>query len=153
MIFDMPTVSLPNSPLTAEVTRFLNDAEGSFKEGRWGDVFGECRKALNVLYNGIEEWGKAKALANEQTDASARRNVYFAQLMGHPEKGERMNRLRTSLYQYLSLDPHEPDHKGVVFTRDDAMFALRVTYGIAANILHSLVFTSNSETVKIVRDA
>ncbi len=146
LIFDMPTVTLPDLPLTTEVTRFLNDAESSFKDGRWGDVLGDCRKAMNALYNGIDQWGAVQNLTREESQyiqsqgekVGAQRNVYFSRLLGHPEKGERLNKLRTSLYQYLSLEPHESDYGGVIFNRDDAMFVLRITYGFVANILHIL---------------
>jgi hypothetical protein len=32
--------------------------------------------------------------------------MYFSKLVKHEEKGKRINQLRNSLYQYLSLDPH-----------------------------------------------
>lgn len=147
ILLEIPSVSFPDVPLTADVTRYLSDAERALKEGRWGDVFGECRKALNALYNGIDEWGATLKLTKEEESliqkaqgdkVAVQRNIYFSQLAEHAEKGERFNRLRNSLYQYLSLDPHEPDYKDVTFTRDDAMFALRLTYGFAANVLHGL---------------
>jgi hypothetical protein len=147
MLFEIPSVSLPDLPLTAEVTRFLGEAERALKDGRSGDVFGECRKALNALYNGIDVWGATQKLTKEeeaqiqkaQTDkVSLQRNIYFSRLAGHPEKGERFNKLRNSLYQYLSLAPHEAEYKEITFSRDDAMFVLRTTYGLMAHTLHNM---------------
>jgi len=77
---------------------------------------------------------------------NAKRNLYFSKLLKHDEKGERLNKLRNSLYQYLSLDPHEPDHKGVHFTRDDALFAFGTTSGFCANILKHLEYQLTKTT-------
>src|SRR5205807_10203950 len=104
---------------------------------------------LNALYNGIDEWGDKLPLSKEEKDSiqtagsektDAKRNLYFSKLVQHDEKGERLNKLRNSLHRYLSLDPHEPDHKGVHFTREDAVFALRTTAGFCANILKQLEY-------------
>ncbi|MGI0019031.1 MAG: hypothetical protein ACREAY_01015 [Nitrososphaera sp.] len=124
------------------------------REGRWDDVLGECRKTINALYVGIDEWGNGLQLTQAEKDAiqsasnssdkiKAKRNLFFIKLVQHDEKGLRLNNLRASLYNYLSLDPHEPDHKGVHFTREDAAFSLRMTTGFCANMLKRLHYHLN----------
>jgi hypothetical protein len=49
-------IDLPKIPLTHEVLKYLNEASRALSDGRYGDVFGECRESLNALYNGIDEW-------------------------------------------------------------------------------------------------
>jgi len=147
-LFEMPAVSLAQVSVTSDVTRFLREAERSMKEGRWDDVFGECRKAMTALYKGIDEWGATQTIPKEELESikgsedngSNKKDIYFKRLLDHPEKGERLNKLRTGLYRYLSLDPHEADYKGISFTRDDASFALRITYGFVANVLSLLAY-------------
>ena len=72
-------VSIPN----IEACRALND-------GRYGDVFEECRESLTALSKGIDEWVHS-VLTDEdinkiQTSAekeNTRRNIGFSKLVGH----------------------------------------------------------------------
>lgn len=150
-LIELPKLVLPSElPITSDITKFLHDAEQAMKEGRWGDVFGESRKALNTLYNGIEEWGSKQQLTKEENDnienakpdekLNIRRNIYFSRLVGQPEKGRRLNAVRNSLYQYLSLYTHEPDHKGIDFTQSDAIFVSRAAVSFIANVLSHLQY-------------
>jgi hypothetical protein len=154
-LVEIPVVVLANIPLTSDVTRFIHDAERAVQEGRYGDVFGECRKAVEALFKGVEEWGIKQQLTEKESAAiesatsgdklNMKRQIYFSRLVEHPEKGKRLNALRVDLTNYLSLDPHEAEYKGIDFTNNDASFALRITVGFASNILNHLEYHIKKE--------
>jgi hypothetical protein len=66
------------------------------------------------------------------------RNVFFSRLSGHEEKGARINKLRNSIYYFLSLDPHEPDYKDITFSREDGILAINITRNFIANMLRCI---------------
>lgn len=66
---------------------------------------------------------------------NTKRNIGFSKLAWHTEKGKRINQLRNSLHQFLSLDPHKPDYKGIEFTRGDGISALNMSASFIGNIL------------------
>jgi hypothetical protein len=121
---------------------YLNEATKALQDGRYGDVFAECRQALNTLYNGIDKWGDSQQLTIEEgtkiqnasgnEKVNVKRSTYFSKLVGHKEKGERINKLRNHVHQFQSLDPHSPDYVGLEFTRQDAIFVMTVTTSFAA---------------------
>ena len=45
----IPNIDLPKIPLTHEVLKYLNEASRALSDGRYGDVFGECRDPLKHL--------------------------------------------------------------------------------------------------------
>jgi hypothetical protein len=63
----------------------------------------------------------------------------FSKLVKHEEKADRINKLRNSLYQYASLDPHAPDHQGIEFSRDDAISVCNMTSSFIEGMLSYLV--------------
>lgn len=142
-LITIPIIDLPEIPLTHDLIKYLNEAHKALNDGRYGDVFGECRQSINALYNGIEQWGKSQLtdddknkIPNNSEKTNTLRNISFLKLVEHEEKGKRINQLRNSLYQYLSLDPHEADYKGITFTRGDAISALNITTSFVSNILY-----------------
>jgi hypothetical protein len=44
----IPNIDLPKIPLTYEVLKYLNEACKALSDGRYGDVFGECRESLTL---------------------------------------------------------------------------------------------------------
>ncbi|NAL78244.1 hypothetical protein [Nitrososphaera sp. AFS] len=142
----IPNIELPKIPLTHEVLKYLNEASRALSDGGYGDVFGECRESLNALYTGIDEWVKGVLTIDETSKiqnagaekVNARRNIGFTKLVGHEEKGKRINQLRNSLHQFLSLDPHKPDYKGIEFTRGDGISALNMSASFTGNVLEYL---------------
>lgn len=147
-LIELPKIDFPQIPLTSDVMKFVHEAEKATKEGNWDNVLGECRKALDALYNGIDEWGAKQTLTSEENEkiqkqsgndkVKTRRNIYISRLVDHPEKSDRLNALRNSLFQFLSLDPHEAEYKGLHFSRSDALFASRTTISIIYTILSYL---------------
>jgi hypothetical protein len=138
----IPNIDLPKIPLTHEVLKYLSEACRALSDGRYGDVFGECRESLNALYNGIDEWGEGvltpedvSKIENSSEKVNTKRNISFSKLVGHAVKGKRINQLRNSLYQFLSLDPHKPDYKGIDFSRGDGISALNMSASFIGNIL------------------
>lgn len=152
-MIEIPQLQIANVAASKDVQRFLSEAQKAIMEGRYGDALGECRKVLNVVYNAVDAWGAShefeKEIAQRLQDIkagdrpNALRKYVFEKLVGHKEKGERINNLRNVLFQYLSLDAHEADHSGMEFTPHDALLAVRVTTGFAANVLRYL---ANAET-------
>jgi hypothetical protein len=65
--------------------------------------------------------------------------MYFSKLVKHEEKAKRINRLRNSLHQYASLDPHSPDYQGMNFTRDDAISICNLTSSFISGMLSYMV--------------
>lgn len=86
----IPNIDLPQISLTHEVLKYLNEACRALNDGRYGDVFGECRESPTALDKGIEEWVHG-VLTDEdinkiQTSAekeNTRRNTGFSKLVGH----------------------------------------------------------------------
>jgi hypothetical protein len=86
------------------------------------------------LYNGIDEWVEnvltvedRNNIENSYEKMNTKRNIGFSKLVGHKEKGKRINQLRNSLHKFLSLDPHKPGYKGIEFTRGDGISALNIS--------------------------
>jgi hypothetical protein len=144
-VVTIPNIEFPKIPLTHEVLKYLNEAWSALSDGRYGDVFGECRESLEALYKGIDEWvdgaltaEETSKIQNSSEKVITKRNIGFTKLVGHTEKGQRINQLRNSLYQLLSLDPHKPDYKGIEFTRSDAISAINMSASFIGNILDYL---------------
>lgn len=145
-LLELPVVELPDISPTTDILSFLHAAEKAIREGRWDDVYGDCRNALNVLYRGVDEWGSKQRLSNEENESinsakdktATKRNIFFPRLADHPEKGKRLNNLRSSLYSYLSLEPHQGEYQDVHFNREEASFALKSTAGFCAIVLRCL---------------
>lgn len=81
--------------------KYINEANKALNDGRYGDVFEECRQAFNALYNGIDERIETKLTEDEKNKiqsssekVNTKRNVSFSKLVGHEEKGRRINQLR-----------------------------------------------------------
>lgn len=133
-LIEMPKIDFPEIPLTENIMKFHKDASKAMSDGRYGDVLQECRKMIESLETGIKEWGKKIVSSQEQGNKGELEN-YFTKLIGDEEKARRLNELRKTLRSYLSLDPHEPEYKTIVFIRDDAKFVLYATVGFINNIL------------------
>ena len=133
-LIEMPKIDFPEIPLTENIVKFHKDASKAISDGRYGDVLQECRKMIESLETGIKEWGKKNVSSQEQGNKDELEN-YFTKLMGNEEKARRLNELRKSLRSYLSLDPHEPEYKTIVFIRDDAKFVWYATLGFVNNVL------------------
>lgn len=125
--------------------KYLNEACRALSDGRYGDVFGECRESINALYNGVDEWADNMLTVEDRNNiehssekVNTKRNIGFSKLVGHAEKGKRINQLRNSLHQFLSLDPHKPDYNGIEFTRGDGISALNMSASFIGNILEYL---------------
>jgi hypothetical protein len=78
---------------------------------------------------------------------AAKRSVYFARLIDHPEKANRLDLVRNNVYRYLSLDPHGPEYKGLHFSRSDAIFATTLTLSIISNLLEYLKLYESQKKV------
>lgn len=145
-LVEIPKIVLPKISLTDEVTKFLSQASKALDEGRYGDVLFEGRKVIDSLDNGIEEWGKNKTLTAEDATKLeelkskpngkriGKREEELSKLMADVEKGVRLGLTIGNLHYYLSLNPHEPEHKSN-FTIDDAKFVIHSITSYANNIL------------------
>lgn len=144
-LVEIPKIILPKIPLTDHVTKFLSESNRAMNEGRYGDVLQECRKALDALDNGIEEWATNSSLTEDEINRikqnskkDVKKEIYLSKLIGDEIKAKRLNSIRGALHFYLSLDPHQPEYKGMEFTRDDAKFVLHAVTGLISNMLKYL---------------
>ena len=119
-------------------------------EGRYGDVLQECRKALDALDSGIEEWATNSTLTEDETNRikqnsgkEVKKEIYLSKLIGDENKAKRLNMIRGKLHYYLSLDPHQSEYKGMEFTQDDAKFVLHAVTGFINNMLKYLSIKQN----------
>lgn len=149
-LIEIPKITLPKIQLTEHIMKFLSEANRSMNEGRYGDVLQECRKALDALDNGIEEWA-TKSLTEDETNKikqntgkDIKKEVYLSKLIGDENKAKRLNRINVALHHYLSLDPHQSEYKGLEFTIDDAKFVLHAVTGFINNMLKYIV---NKQTI------
>ncbi|MHB8547156.1 MAG: hypothetical protein ACYDAJ_10360 [Nitrosotalea sp.] len=145
-LIEIPKIVLPNIPLTEEIMKFLSQATKAMDEGRYGDVLFECRKVIDALDKGIEEWGKNTTLNAEEKlkledlkskpngKRIGKREEDLSKLMADVEKGVRLGVVIGNLHYYLSLNPHEAEHKSS-FTVDDAKFVMHSITSYARNIL------------------
>lgn len=142
-LVEIPKIVLPKSPLTDHIMKFLDESNQAMNEGRYGDVLQECRKALDALDNGIEEWATGKLSEIEvgkikNGGKDAKKELYLSKLIGDENKAKRLNSIRSNLHYYLSLDPHQSEYKGMEFTLDDAKFVLHAVTGFIGNMLKYL---------------
>ncbi|MBI1828092.1 MAG: hypothetical protein HY222_01860 [Thaumarchaeota archaeon] len=145
-LIEIPIIELPEIPLTEEVMKFVSQATKAMNEGRYGDVLFECRKVIDALDKGIEEWGKNTTLNAEEKlklediksksngKRIGKREEELSKLMADVEKGVRLGMVIGNLHYYLSLNPHEAEHKSN-FTVDDAKFVIHSITSYARNIL------------------
>jgi len=132
-----------------EFPKFLSESDKAMNEGRYGDVLQECRKALDSLERGIDEWAKNQTFSEPETakinqnNGKEKREVYLSKLIGDIEKAKRLNVIKGNLHSYLSLDPHQSEYKGMEFTRDDAKFVIHAVTGLINNILKYLISKQN----------
>lgn len=148
-LIEIPKIIMPKIPLTEEVMKFLSQANKASDEGRYDDVLSECRNAIDALDNGIEEWGKNKTLTPDDNlkldnikskrngKPVSKRETELSKLLGDVEKGVRLGQVIGSLHYYLSLSPHEAEHKSY-FTVDDAKFVIHSVTSYVSNVLKYL---------------
>ena len=134
-LIEIPKIEFPELPLTSNIMRFVEDAKTSMNEGKHGDVLSKCRKALDALDGGIDEWGKKLELNDKE---NSKREQILTKLFGEKEKAKRFNEIKNKFHSYLSLDPHEPQYKGIEFTREDAKFVLVTSITIINNVLQHM---------------
>jgi len=144
-LVEIPKIVLPKIPLTDHVIKFLSESNRAMSEGRYGDVLQESRKALDALDNGIEEWATNSSLTDDEINRikqnsgkDLKKEIYLSKLIGDENKAKRLNAIRKDLHFYLSLDPHQPEYKGMEFTHDDAKFVLHAVTGFINNMLKYL---------------
>jgi hypothetical protein len=53
ILITFPIIELPDIPITDNITYYIGEANKALNDGRYGDVFGECRQALSALFNGV----------------------------------------------------------------------------------------------------
>jgi hypothetical protein len=77
--------------------QYITEANKALNDGRYGNIFGECRKALYALYNGVQKWGEPKLTndekkniesSSEKAKENALRNMCFSKLVKHDEKAK-----------------------------------------------------------------
>lgn len=140
-LIEIPKIELPKIPLTDHIMKFLNNATRAFNEGRYGDVLKECRNAFDALDGGLEEWINNKTLTEEENKIrqngkqSAKRELYLSKLMNDQIKAERLSKVIGDLHNYLSLNPHEAEYKGMIFTNYDAKFVIHTVTSLVSDIL------------------
>lgn len=140
-LIELPKIVFPKIQLTEHIVRFLDNARRAFSEGRYGDVLKESRNALDALDGGVEEWVKSKPPTNIENDVkqndkqSIRRENYLSILFNDKEKAIRLSKIIGDLHYYLSLNPHEAEYKGMIFTNYDAKFVLHTITSLANDIL------------------
>ena len=144
-LVEIPKIVLPKIPLTDHIIKYLSESNRAMSEGRYGDVLQECRKALDALDSGIEEWATNSPLTedeinriNQNSKKDAKKEIYLSKLIGDETKAKRLNSIRGALHFYLSLDPHQSEYKGMEFTHDDAKFVLHAVTGFINNMLKYL---------------
>jgi len=148
-LIEIPKIEFKKIALTEEIVKFLSESDKAMNEGRYGDVLQECRKALDSLESGIDEWAKNQTFSEpeiakiNQNNGKEKREVYLSKLIGDSEKAKRLNVIKGNLHSYLSLDPHQPEYKGMEFTRDDAKFVIYAVTGLINNILKYLISKQN----------
>lgn len=139
-LIELPKIEFPKIPLTQHIVKFLDNATRAFSEGRYGDVLKENRNALDALDVGLEEWSKNKSDTNIESEVkhdnkSSKRENYLSILFNDQEKATRLNKIMTDLHYYLSLNPHEAEYKGMIFTNYDAKFVLHAVTSLVNDIL------------------
>jgi len=144
-LVEIPKISLPKIQLTDHIMEFLSESNRALNEGRYGDVLQECRKALDALDKGVEEWATSKPLTEientrikQSGGKDVKKEIYLSKLIGDENKAKRLNMIRGALHFYLSLDPHQSEYKGMEFTLDDAKFVLHAVTGFINNMLKYL---------------
>ena len=81
----------------------------------------------------------AKKIQDSSEKVSTKRNIGFSKLVGHAEKGKRINHLKIELASILEPEySHEPEYKGIEFTRGDGNSALNMSASFIGNILEYL---------------
>ena len=139
-LIELPKIEFPKLPLTEHIVKFTNNARRAFSEGRYGDVLKESRNTLDALDAGLEEWVNSKSelkIENDvkQNDKNDKRKNHLSLLLNDDEKANRLSKIIGSIHYYLSLNPHEAEYKGMVFTEYDAKFVLHAVTGFVNNIL------------------
>lgn len=140
-LIELPKVELPNLPLTEQITNFLNDAHKRLHEGHYDDVLQECRKALEALNKGIEEWVVVnKALSDEEKKQTKDiLELRLSKLLRDGEKSKRLDKVRAGLFDIFSLATHESEHKGITFTRNEAIFGIHAITSFSNIILNAMI--------------
>ena len=139
-LVELPKIEFPKIPLTEHIVKFIDNARRAFSEGRYGDVLKESRNALDALDVGLEEWISNKPelkLENDvkQNGKNDKRKNHLSLLFNDAEKANRLSKIIGNLHYYLSLNPHEAEYKGMIFTNYDAKFVLHAVTGLVSNIL------------------
>lgn len=141
-IIAIPSIVFPEIEIKKYIIQNLDNARVAYDEGRYSDVFSECRKALGSIYVGMENWCKNNLTVEEKTKSSEiksdktnfLRNLSVTKLVGHEEKSTRINNLRNAIFQFTSLSPHSPDYPDMVFNQADANLALNITSSFISNL-------------------
>lgn len=139
-LLELPKIEFPKIELTEHIVKFINNARRAFDEGRYGDVLKECRNSLEALDSGLDAWFSAKKreiTPNEEpnTKKADKRKNQLAVLLNNDEKANRLNNIIRDLHYYLSLNPHEAEYKGIIFTNYDAKFVLQTVGSLVNDVL------------------
>jgi hypothetical protein len=139
-LIELPKIEFPKIPLTEHIVKFTDNARRAFSEGRYGDVLKESRNALDALDVGLEEWVNSKPELKIENDVKQngkndKRKNHLSLLLNDEEKANRLSKIVGNLHYYLSLNPHEAEYKGMIFTDYDAKFVLHSVTGFVNNIL------------------
>lgn len=133
-LIELPKIEFPNLSLTKNIVKFIDKAKQADLEGRYGEVLTECRRALDALTLGLKEWRKDKS----ESINDEKQKPTLLILLGNNEKADRLQKVINGLHSYMSLDPHEPEYHGIVFTNYDAKFILITTTGLINSILRHI---------------
>lgn len=136
-LIELPKIEFPKLPLTEHILKFLTNATRAYNEGRYGDVLKECRNALDALDSGVEEWVKSKPSVKMEnnTKETTKGALSLSVLLNDKEKATRLYKIINDLHYYLSLNPHEAEYHGMVFTNYDAKFVLHAVTSLVSDIL------------------
>ncbi|WP_428324363.1 hypothetical protein [Nitrosopumilus sp.] len=139
-LIELPKIEFPKLPLTEHIVKFTDNARRAFSEGRYGDVLKESRNALDALDAGLEEWANSKPELKIENDTKQngkndKRRNYLSILLNDKEKASRLSKIIGDLHYYLSLNPHEAEYKGMIFTDYDAKFVIHAVTGFVNSIL------------------
>lgn len=151
-LLEIPKIDLPQNPISTKVNEFIHTAEEAMKHGDYDGVLGECRKAVAALDEGIIRLGKNLDLSGDEIKTMngnndiGKRDIVLHKLLGHEEKGKRLNEVNKALFRYLSLDPHQSEYDGLHFSKFDAIFALRTTITFVSTILNYMSMYEQRKT-------
>jgi len=109
----------------------------------YNDLWKSCDEFRGGMDAGLKEWINSKPELKieknaKQNGKNDKRKNHLTLLLNDNEKASRLSKIIGDLHYYLSLNPHEAEYKGMIFTDYDAKFVLHSVTGFVNNILRHI---------------